>query len=187
MRKFALLLTLLLMLVGLLTLPIAANARPQDNTRQCKKTFTVFMGRRAARAVYSGTRKVTHKNLRMLAYIERCQRNPLNEPSIRAFYHHERVLWLQRRRRVSMNLSPPAPSQLVQCIIQHESGGNSQAVSPNGVYKGIGQWQDSTWIADGGGRFAPTALGATYNEQLIILEDEGPAQQYQQQGQYDGC
>ena len=71
------------------------------------------------------------------------------------------------------------------CIIQKESGGDPQAVS--GIYMGIGQWEESRWLSDGGGRFASTPLGATYAQQEIILRGEGEAGMSQQQGQYDGC
>jgi len=71
------------------------------------------------------------------------------------------------------------------CIIEKESGGDPQAVY-EGHY-GIGQWLISTWLEDGGGRYAPTPLGATYAQQEKILRGEGDAGMSQQQGQYDGC
>ena len=52
---------------------------------------------------------------------------------------------------------------------------------------GIGQWEESRWLEDGGGRYASTPLGATYAEQAIILAGEEEAGMSQQQGQYDGC
>ncbi len=73
------------------------------------------------------------------------------------------------------------------CIIRNESGGNPQDVSPNGVYKGIGQWQQSTWEEDHGTRYAPSPLDATYAEQEAVLRSEGDAGMSEQQGQYDGC
>lgn len=42
------------------------------------------MAERAARAVYSGTRRVTARNLRLLGYIERCQRNPRAQAYVRS-------------------------------------------------------------------------------------------------------
>jgi hypothetical protein len=76
-------------------------------------------------------------------------------------------------------------SGLEQCIIQHESGGNSQAV--NGQYEGIGQWSPTAWAQDGGKRYAQTPLGASAAEQQAVLAGEGAAGMRQQQGQYDGC
>lgn len=80
---------------------------------------------------------------------------------------------------------PPAPSGLEQCIIQHESGGNSQAV--NGQYEGIGQWSPSAWAEDGGTKYASSPLSASAAQQEAVLRAEGAATMEQQQGQYDGC
>jgi resuscitation-promoting factor RpfB len=33
----------------------------------------------------------------------------------------------------------------LQCVVQAESGGNYQAVSPNGLYMGAFQFSQSTW------------------------------------------
>lgn len=76
-------------------------------------------------------------------------------------------------------------SVLEACIIQHESGGNPRAV--NGIYTGIGQWEQSRWLSDGGGRYSSTPLGASYAEQESVLRGEGEAGMIQQQGIYDGC
>lgn len=89
----------------------------------------------------------------------------------------------QVNTRATLTVTPA--SGLAACIVRQESGGNPQAV--NGRYSGIGQWEQSRWLADGGGRYAPTPLGATYAEQLSVLEGEGAAGMRQQQGQYDGC
>lgn len=76
-------------------------------------------------------------------------------------------------------------STLEACVIQHESGGDPRAV--NGIYEGIGQWEPSRWLSDGGGRYSQTPLGATYAEQERILRGEGEAGMIDQQAQYDGC
>ncbi len=76
-------------------------------------------------------------------------------------------------------------SSLEACIISHESGGDPNAT--NGIYSGIGQWEESRWLSDGGGRFSSTPLGASYAQQEIILRGEGEAGMVQQQGQYDNC
>ncbi len=76
-------------------------------------------------------------------------------------------------------------SSLEACIISHESGGDPNAV--NGIYEGIGQWEPSRWISDGGGRYSSTPLGASYSQQEIILRGEGEAGMREQQAQYDGC
>jgi hypothetical protein len=81
--------------------------------------------------------------------------------------------------------SSSAPSGLMGCIIQHESGGNPQAVT--GQYQGIGQWSPEAWRQDGATQYAPTPTGASYAEQQQVLASEGAAGMQQQQGQYDGC
>lgn len=76
-------------------------------------------------------------------------------------------------------------SALEACIIEHESGGDPQAV--NGVYEGIGQWEQPRWESDGGLRYAATPLGASFAQQERVLAGEGEAGMIEQQGQYDGC
>ena len=85
----------------------------------------------------------------------------------------------------SGNGSSTPSSGLTACIIQHESGGNPQAVS--GQYQGIGQWSPEAWAQDGGTRYAPSPTGASYDQQLSVLNGEGTAGMQQQQAQYDGC
>lgn len=77
-------------------------------------------------------------------------------------------------------------SGLVGCIIRSESGGNPQAVNPNGHY-GLGQWDQSTWIADGGGRYASTPLGASAAQQQQIISEQVAAGNTGQWTNYDGC
>ncbi len=74
---------------------------------------------------------------------------------------------------------------LEACIIQHESGGNPQAV--NGQYEGIGQWSPESWSSNGGTRYASTPLGASYAQQEAVLRGEGEAGMIREQAQYDGC
>lgn len=64
-------------------------------------------------------------------------------------------------------------SGLAACIIRAESGGNSRASNASG-HKGIAQWSDEAWNRHqraGGHYFGPTALSATYQQQLIVLND----------------
>lgn len=42
----------------------------------CRRLFTVKMGEGAAQRIYSGTGTVTLYNLKLLRYVDRCQRNP---------------------------------------------------------------------------------------------------------------
>ncbi len=78
-------------------------------------------------------------------------------------------------------------SALERCIIKNESKGNPRAVSPNGTYKGIGQWSPWSWEHYSHGRYGPSPLDASYAEQEKVLRSEGEAGMIDQQGQYDGC
>ena len=70
----------------------------------CKKTFTLEMDRRAADAIYAGTKDMTRHNRRLLARLERCQR-PVGHPKVhrahvaraRRYNHARRRDWAQRR------------------------------------------------------------------------------------------
>lgn len=77
-------------------------------------------------------------------------------------------------------------SALEVCILEHETTGRDPN-AVNGIYMGIGQWEESRWISDGGQRYGRTPLDATYEEQERILRGEGQAGMADQQGQWDGC
>lgn len=72
-------------------------------------------------------------------------------------------------------LLPPAdtmsatryPTGVAGCIVDHESGGYPGAV--NGQYHGIAQWSPEAWARMGGLKYASDPLGATYDEQLTVL------------------
>lgn len=103
-----------------------------------------------------------------------------------------------RRQYIAISDVPPAqppagvrsvgmaPSGLAACIVHHESGGNPQAVNPNGHY-GIGQWDHATWRAHGGTKYAPTPLGASYNQQLLVLNNALARYGCSAWCPYDGC
>ena len=77
-------------------------------------------------------------------------------------------------------------SGLASCIIRSESGGNSQAVNSSG-HMGEGQWDESTWLADGGGRYASTPLGASASEQTAIINEQLAAGHAGQWTNWDPC
>lgn len=61
------------------------------------------------------------------------------------------------------------PTGLASCIVHHESRGIPTA--SNGSHWGIAQWTIEAWLRHGGGRFASSPLGATYEEQLLVLSN----------------
>lgn len=71
----------------------------------------------------------------------------------------------------------PTGSAFALCVANHEAG-ESGSTSPATVdwtikdspYEGGFQWLNSTWIAQGGGRYAPRAAEATPAEQIAIFE-----------------
>ncbi len=46
---------------------------------------------------------------------------------------------------VSVTTTDPALNPFLQCVVQAESGGDYQAVSPNGLYMGAFQFSQATW------------------------------------------
>jgi hypothetical protein len=83
--------------------------------------------------------------------------------------------------------SAPAPTGgLVACIINSESGGNSQATNSSG-HMGLGQWDQATWVADGGTRYSSTPLGATADQQRQIIQEQVAAGHTGQWTNYDPC
>jgi Transglycosylase-like domain/LysM domain len=67
--------------------------------------------------------------------------------------------------------SAPAPSGGVNwsAIAACESGGNWAASTGNGFYGGL-QFTEGTWLANGGGQFAPSANLATPAEQIAVAQ-----------------
>jgi Transglycosylase-like domain len=178
------------------TSPLAIAARkPAVRTaaeRGCAKLFTVNMGEGAANLIYSTIKPVTLHNLRVLGYIERCQRNRAAQGFVRGYDQHQARLHAARIATAEAEAAAqtaqsqhPSSGGLAGCIIQHESGGNPQA--RNGQYEGLGQWSPAAWAQDGGTRYAPSPSGASAAQQEAVLDSEGAAGMRQQQGQYDGC
>lgn len=99
-------------------------------------------------------------------------------------YNAHRRKERERREAREARERPPIGA-LEACIIREESGGDPNAV--NGIYSGIGQWEESRWKSDGGLRYGETPTDATYAEQEKVLRGEGEAGMIDQQGQYDGC
>jgi hypothetical protein len=68
-----------------------------DPTAGCKKTFTIPMAERAARAVYAGAQDVSKKERQMLRRIKKCQRNQNAIHYVAWLYHRAWKQWKQRR------------------------------------------------------------------------------------------
>jgi len=61
------------------------------------------------------------------------------------------------------------PIGLADCIAFHESG--YDPLASNGTHFGVGQWTLEAWHRHGGGRFADHPFGASYQQQLVVLND----------------
>jgi hypothetical protein len=156
-----------------LTLALGAG-----HTSGCAKTFTVPMGLRAITASFriSPVKLTTDQDYRLVRYI-RCQRNPRAQPFLNTVWH----------RKAYLALHPPVvqpESSLAACIANAESRYQPDAV--NGDHEGLAQWDPNAWATDGGTRYASSPLGASYNEQMTVLNDALP-QEAGQWTPWDGC
>jgi hypothetical protein len=65
--------------------------------------------------------------------------------------------------------APPAPTHDWDAVALCESGGNWSINTGNGFYGGL-QFTPSTWLAFGGGAYAPRADLAARSQQIAIAE-----------------
>jgi hypothetical protein len=78
--------------------------------------------------------------------------------------------------RLNVHRSAKARSsntRFVLCVTMHESSMDWHIVDP--PYSGGDQWTESTWLAAGGGRFAPIAAEATPAQQMRVFETYEPS------------
>jgi Transglycosylase-like domain len=84
---------------------------------------------------------------------------------------------------------PPLPPFL-QCVLQHESGGNYQAVDPSGTYMGGFQFSQSTWNEAAQLAGLPQLIGVPPNEASKADQDTLAIALYDADGEQpwlDGC
>lgn len=132
-----------------------------ENIPGCVKTYTIPMAQRAARYVYSGTRRVTSKNGQMLHRIARCQRNRGAIKYVLWYYHHERQAWL-RRIALYQQLNPPLQGPVVASWYYDGNGGGCGFQAAYGV---------ATLIAPCGTKFKICNNGACV---IATRDDSGP-------------
>lgn len=168
--------------LGATLIALAVPAHHHSHRPGCQTLFTIPMAQRAARATYRGTKDVSLKEYKFLGRVEMCQRNPRAHRFVRWYDRRQRALW---RDRLEANAAP-ALSSLARCIINAESGGDPNVVNSSG-HMGYGQWDESTWLADGGGRYGRTPLDATPAEQERIIEEQVAKGNTAQWTDYDPC
>lgn len=69
------------------------------------------------------------------------------------------------------NLPDPPLNPFLQCVVQAESGGNYQAVSPNGLYMGAFQFSQPTWNTAAQAAGLPYLVGVPPNEATKAEQD----------------
>lgn len=150
---------------------------PTAAQRGCRKLFTVQMGEGAANLIYSGDGQVNEHALRVLGYIERCQRNPAAQAFIRRYdqsqsqLHRARVV-AAKAAAASQASSAQRPMRsggwaIPSSVVQCESGGRNLPPNSAGA-SGYYQIIPSTWQAYGGSQYAPSAYQATAQEQAVV-------------------
>lgn len=146
-----------------------ASVRHARRVRRCGgRLFTVKMAMRASHAAFSGTRRVTRHDWRVLFYFVRCQRNLVARKFVHRVYRADGSAHAQRvtDKRNGCTFSYGCWS-INPRIVYCESGYVN--LSPNSASaSGYYQITRDTWIGWGGGRYAPEAYEATRYEQSVI-------------------
>jgi peptidoglycan hydrolase CwlO-like protein len=84
----------------------------------------------------------------------------------------------------------PALNGFLQCVVQHESGGDYQVVSPTGQYMGAFQFSQPTWNEAASLAGRPTLIGVPPNQATPAEQDELAVALYSADGGsawYDPC
>ena len=84
----------------------------------------------------------------------------------------------------------PALNSFLQCVVQHESGGDYQVVSPNGQYMGAFQFSQPTWNDAAQLANRPTLVGVPPNQASKADQDTLAVALYSADGEqpwYDPC
>jgi hypothetical protein len=84
----------------------------------------------------------------------------------------------------------PALNSFLQCVVQHESGGDYQVVSPTGQYMGAFQFSQATWNEAASLAGRPTLIGVPPNQASPAEQDALAVALYSADGGsawYDPC
>jgi hypothetical protein len=155
-------------LLAVLAVPLVAEGRLQlrsaETSTHCSKVYTQQDHERYARDVWNRD-KVSKRAKKRLVALRTCQHSSAATKNARRLNRRLRQRW-QTRKAATPHGSWAIPQYVVMC----ESGGNFKAVNTSNPNRPAGAYQiiTSTWLAYGGGRFAPTADAATPREQHII-------------------
>ena len=141
--------------------------------RGCKRRFTVKMGEGAANLIYSSHGQVSEHDLKLLGYIERCQRNPAARGFVRGYdryqaqMHHARVVAARQAAAAGSSSLRAGGWAIPGSVVQCESGGRNLPPNYAGA-SGYYQIIPSTWQAYGGSQYALSAYQATAQQQAAV-------------------
>lgn len=171
--------TLAALVAAFLIVPAPAQADYADCSKKTEHEYTVAH-RQAAKKFETGAgRNIRRDGLRFI--FSRRARAVIAPPFCSDLRHATRQLKrllvtpTYLRVRAVAPRQPPAgvktrsfyPVGLADCIAFHESG--YDPLASNGLHFGVAQWTIEAWLRHGGGRFAGHPHGATYQQQLVIL------------------
>lgn len=130
----------------------------------CAKSWSQSEHAKLARKVYSRP-KVTRKAQRRVELLRRCQHSFAAKKNARRLTRR-----LRNRYKARKAATPHGAWAIPAYVVMCESGGNFKAVNSSNPNRPAGAYQiiTSTWLAHGGGKFAPTADRATPQQQHII-------------------
>jgi Transglycosylase-like domain len=142
--------------------------------RGCAKLFTVKMGERAARRIYSGHARVPEHDLRLLGYIEHCLRNPARHGLLTRYDRHQ-----GRMHRARVSAARAAAAAHLQAAQQQQyqsrESAPSQAPASSSSSSSSQQAGGSGWAIpssvvqceSGGQNQPPNSAGASGYYQII--------------------
>jgi hypothetical protein len=165
-----------------LTSPAVGHAAPRyPEVGSCSHVYSAWKFKRAAKFDYRGTRRLSVAQRTELDHMRSCPRQ-LSDIWLDSALWHLQILYNWRRAH------PPVvqpDSALASCIMYRESTDNAEAV--NGEHEGLAQMSPTVWAEAGGTQYAATPLGASYSQQVEVLNwalAHGMANNWTP---YDGC
>lgn len=134
----------------------------------CTQLYTVQEYRHYVSRVYRRPH-ISKRARKQMHHMYRCPVRVADQPRLKRIRHHQAKL--RKKRAAAYNVGYVLPWRIVAC----ESGGNWRAVNDTPAGRAAGrpagayQIVTSTWLAHGGGRFAPTADRATPRQQNVVV------------------
>lgn len=154
-----------LCIIFALTLTATSQAKvSQASLPTCNKVYSQAQHAKYARSVYNRD-KLTKRALDRIEDMRVCQHTGKARVNARRLTRRLRNRY-KKRKIVGISSGWAIPEYIVMC----ESHGNFKAVNNSNPARPAGAYQiiTSTWLAHGGGKFAPTADAATPRQQHIV-------------------